>query len=245
MKIQIGKVLDKNIYILWLLIFYAFNVSEIHAQAQNAFNMSSREIEETEIEELLVENEINLLAPIFRTYEFIDKEGRHLLILMENEIRDQENRYDEIYANCYLEDNGNLELEWKLRDFKNPNDDPYNHKPEFSIWFWTRYLTLEDLDGDNLVDPIIVYGSSGLNDYGDGRIKILMYNKKIKRAIRHQNGELDGERNTQIDKEFYDLPLPIREEVYQIMLQIEGNNHGVFPRGWEEAMRQKRTWISE
>lgn len=240
-----GKALDKKISILKLVIFCAFSASKIYAQEQSTSDISSRQIEKTEIEKLLIENEISILAPISRTYEFIDKEGRHLLILMENEVSDQENKYDAIYANCYLEDNGNIELEWKLRDFKNPSDNPFNYKPEFSIWFWTKYLTLEDLDGDNLIDPIIVYGSSGLNDYGDGRIKILFYNKQIKKAIRHQNGELDDERNTQIDKEFYNLPLPIREEACQIILQIEENNHGIFPRGWEEAMRQKKTWISE
>lgn len=46
---------------------------------------------------------------------------------------------------------------------------------EASIWFWTNYSGFADLDKDGLIDPILIYGTSGMNNTDDGRVKILTY----------------------------------------------------------------------
>ena len=80
-----------------------------------------------------------------------------------------------------------------------------------SIWFWTKYCLFEDINKDRLIDPIFVYGTSGDNYTGDGRLKILIYYKDKKIAIRHLNGTIDFERKTKVDQSFYDLPVAIQE----------------------------------
>jgi len=134
-------------------------------------------------------------------------------------------------------DGDNYSVLWQMRDFvleMNKAD-----SPEFSIWFWTKYFDLKDFDGDGLIDPIIIYGTSGINGIEDGRIKILVYYQGQKQAIRHQNGTLDFQRNTQVDSGFYNLPIQIQNHVRGIMKKMIENDHVIFPSGYEENMNNK------
>ena len=91
----------------------------------------------------------------------------------------------------------------------------------------------------------MVYGTSGDNGLDDGRLKILVYFKNKKFAVRHQNGVLDFERNTRIDSAFYLLPGEIINSVTSIMKNIIDNDQAIFPNGWEKAMDGKKTYIEE
>ncbi len=70
-----------------------------------------------------------------------------------------------------------------------------------------------------------------MNGTSDGRIKILVYHKGKKRAIRHQNGMIDFDRNTKVDRLFYELPTEIQNRVKEIMINIMKNDQGIFPYG--------------
>lgn len=120
-----------------------------------------------------------------------------------------------------------------------------NDAHENNIWFWTKYCDFKDYDNDSLVDLIIVYGTSAMNGYDDGRIKFIIFYKGTKVAIRHQNGVLDFERETQVDKSFYDLPKSLKTSIMQKMELMEKNQHAIFPHGWQTAMRNKKTFFSE
>ena len=96
-----------------------------------------------------------------------------------------------------------------------------------------------------MADLIIVYGTTALNGYDDGRIKIIIYYKGQKIAIRHQNGMLDFERETIIDKAFYSLPTGLQSAVKQKMELMQKNNQAIFPAGWQLAMKNKKTTINE
>ncbi len=136
-----------------------------------------------------------------------------------------------------------FKTEWFISDFKLKQGKEIVE--ETSIWFWTKYISLADIDKDGLSDPIIVYGTSGINGTQDGRIKILIFYKGAKRAIRHQNGILDSERNTQVDSVFYTLPVEIQGYVKGLMRKMMGDNKTLFPSGWEDALQKKKIKIDE
>lgn len=206
--------------------------------------VSSRQLSKTEIDLVLTESikeRYNISFPIYRVYEYQDKLGEFLLVMTEDKFELESNR--NIKGYCYAVKNKNLKLKWTLTDFILSEGNEVSE--EHSITFWTKYFKLSDYDNDGIIDPIIVYGTIGMNGYSDGRIKILVYHKGKKLAIRHQNGTLDYERNTQVDKGFYDLPVGIQTRVNGIMNNITENNHGIFPYGWEEAMKNKELKFDE
>lgn len=231
-------------YIIVLLIFTLTN--SVYSQDTT---ISSKQLSEIEIDSIFtdsVKKKLEIKYAIYRIYEYNDQAGKHFLVMTENKIICSEGKgwcYDAIKAFCFSYKNKQFTLKWKMTDFILPKKDDV--KEEFSIWFWTKYFKLDDYDKDGFIDPIIVYGTSSLNDTEDGRIKILVYHHGKKRAIRHQNGTLDYERTTQIDKLYYKLPLEIQERVKNIMENIPKNNHGIFPHGWQEAMKNKKLTFDE
>jgi hypothetical protein len=117
---------------------------------------------------------------------------------------------------------------------------------ETSIWFWTRYIDFQDFDNDGDVDYTLLYGTKAMNGLSDGRLKIAMVNKKGEKIfIRHQNGTLDFERETKIDKGFYSLPRTWQMAMQKRMKLIEKEERAIFPAGWEAAMKNFKTVINE
>lgn len=182
--------------------------------------------------------------PVFRAYAFNDEAGDHLLILTEKPLLNSPNNHnDSIQAFCLKHLPTGHIVEWQLLDYLAPTQNV--HDTEFSTWFWTKYLRLADWDGDGLVEPLIVYGTAGINGMADGRLKLMLYYKGKKYAIRHQNSPLDGLRSTRVDKDFYALPTSIRAQVTEIMELITANGHGIFPHGWQEQMQAGETQFDE
>ncbi|MCG7503374.1 hypothetical protein MHM83_16015 [Tenacibaculum sp. Mcav3-52] len=192
-----------------------------------------------------VKTKLEIENTIYKTYEYNDREGKHFIVMIENNLNCKGSKKcsDAIKAYCFSYKNGLFSTKWKLNDFILPKD---NEVPkEHAIYFWTKYLKLKDFDNDGLIEPVIVYGTLGMNGKGDGRIKILIYHHGKKRAIRHQNGTLDYERNTQVDKLFYKLPKEIQNSVTDIIHSINENSHGIFPHGWQDAMKNKKLKFDE
>lgn len=187
----------------------------------------------------------NLISfPIFRAYTYKDKSGTYYIALTEsadsvNKLKDTVN--NKIKAITFKTDKGISLKKWEVNDFKTP--DLKGIEKETSIWFWTKYCQFNDVDGDGLVEPILVYGTFGPNGYDDGRAKIILFYKGQKVAIRHQNGVLDNERKTQVDLTFYALPAKIQDHVKQIMATMVEKNHAIFPSGYGEKMNKKVTQI--
>lgn len=208
----------------------------------NTFGMlTSKQVEELFPDTIC--NKLNINFPIFRVYEYADKTAQYYCILTEsrNEITaDKDTLHHKIKAVNVKAEKGAFTKIWEINDniIKNDND-------ETSIWFWTKYIDFKDYDEDGLADPIIIYGTSGANGYDDGRIKFIIYYKGQKVAIRHQNGDLDYERETQVDKSFYDLPQSLQSGIKQKMELMMKNNHAIFPAGWQTAMKNKKTTFNE
>ncbi|MBO9567124.1 MAG: hypothetical protein J7621_30405 [Niastella sp.] len=186
---------------------------------------------------------LHINFPIFRTYRYTDKEGVHYCILTESREKittDGDTINLKIKAINVKVVNGTLVKVWEIND--NIIKDERN---ESSIWFWTKYADFKDYDGDGLAEPVITYGTAGMNGYGDGRIKFIIYYKGQKTAIRHQNGVLDYERETQVDKSFYVLPQALQAGVKQKMELMVANERAIFPAGWQKDMKNKETQIDE
>lgn len=184
--------------------------------------------------------------PIRRVYECKDKSGEFYLILSESNdsiVNTKDTLHKNIKAINFSRVNNVLVKKWELNDFiTGPTKES---EAEKSIWFWTKYFILKDLDGDSIIDPIIVYGSMGAYGQDNGRIKIKVYYKGQKSAIRHQNGALDFERNTKVDRSFYELPVKIREEVKKIMEKLTDAELAIFPYGWQHAMSKEKLYFDE
>lgn len=180
--------------------------------------------------------------PIFRVYEYSDKEGKHHIVLAEK--INQKGGADPVAVQGFhftIKD-GKHTLVWKMNDAKLKENEV---SEEFGMWFWTKYFDIKDIDGDGLVDPIIIYGTKGINKFDDGRVKILIYYKGKKIGIRHQNGTLDDQRNTKVDKEFYSLNAKMQIHIKNVMKAIAEKGHAIWPAGWEGAMKQGKTAFDE
>lgn len=202
--------------------------------------LSSRQISALLTDSVKTAMKINF--PIYRVYQYIDKSGQHYCVLTESrdEIKGKDTLHYKIKAlNCKLVD-GKLSKAWELNDniIKSAQE-------ENSIWFWTKFTEFKDYDKDGLVEPVITYGTAAMNGTDDGRIKILIYYKGQKIAIRHQNGILDFERETQVDNAFYTLPETLQSAVKQKMELMVKNDVAIFPHGWQLAMKNKKLVFNE
>lgn len=231
----------KKIYTLACLLFLAW---QANAQSDST---SSQILSKAETEDFFTAafKKKNLISfPIFRAYTYKDKSGSYYVALSESQdqIKVKDTINNTIKAFNFKVDKGTALKKWEINDFKLP--ETKGEETESSIWFWTKYCEFNDLDGDGLIEPIVVYGTFGINGYDDGRLKILTYYKGQKTAIRHQNSVTDQGRKTQIDLTFYNLPAKVQAHVKELMAKMEKNNHAIFPSGYLEKMGKKATQIS-
>lgn len=229
-----------------ILIFLLITL--VHFGYGQNSEISRSQLTEQEIDSIFTDSlktSLKIDFSIHRIYKYDDKGGTHFLIMTKNEIEcdDGQECYDSIKAFCFSFKDDRFIQEWKLTDFILPKGNQVSK--EYSINFWTKYFELNDYDNDGSIDPIMVYGTYGMNGTDDGRIKILVYHNGKKRAIRHQNGTLDFERNTKVDELYYELPIGIKKRVSQIMANITENEHGIFPSGWQTAMENKKLNFDE
>lgn len=226
---------------IMLLLFFCLN--SIYAQNSK---VHSEVIPKKQLEGLFpdsLKKSLNINYPIFKAFKYQDKSGNYYCILTENNssINSKNDTFsDKIRAITILEIKGNFNKLWEINDFILKNNNL-----EYNIWFWTKYMDFKDIDGDDLIDPIIFYGTLGKNEFDDGRLKIIIYFKGRKIALRHQNGVLDFEREIQVDKAFYDLPEKMQADIKSKMIEIEKNNQAIFPAYWQKEMLNKKTIINE
>jgi hypothetical protein len=176
-----------------------------------------------------IKKSFNIKYPIFRVYNYADKSGDYYCVLTESRdsISNEKDPFNHSISAVDLKyDKGRFKKTWEI------NDHVKNDSVETSIWFWTSYFDFKDFDNDKIIEPIIVYGTSGMNGYDDGRIKFIIYYKGKKVAIRQQNGVLDGERKTEIDNSFYSLPQKLKDNIKTKMALMEKQGKAIFTATW-------------
>ncbi len=225
----------KNVFVF---IFASFIMAD-HVNGQASILSRA---EELQIFNDSVKNKFGIEFNIFRVYTYADTEGKFYIALTEKTdsiTKEDDSLHSKIRAIKFISGRNGLEKQWEINDFILEE----NH--EFSIWFWTKYCQFNDIDSDGIIDPVLVYGSIGLNDFSDGRIKILLFYKGQKVAIRHQNSDMDFGRSTEIDSLFYTLDASIQKQIIAIIQQLIDNHLAIFPYGWQYAMKKQKLKFDE
>lgn len=231
---------------LFILMTLLLMVDFLAAQTVPA---GSKKLTADEIRQLLPDSVKKRLGIKFATYavfEFSDAFKKQYLVLSEKMYsREKEKALnDSVQAMIVWNNKGMLLPLFTVTDFITPAKNIKGFT-DYSIWFWTKYITLSDIDGDGIADPIIVYGTAGDNDKEDGKIKIVTCYKGKKYVIRQQNSGMDFDRNTAVDKAWYTLPAKIQARIKSVMNSMMGNGHAIFPAGWQKAMAAKKTYFDE
>ena len=208
------------------------------------FPVYGRKISQPQITTLFTEKEKSALKiniPIKSAYYYKDKSGEWYTLLSENNLKS--GAENTLKVHFLKKEKQGLKIINEISDFTTLNKN--SNFRETSIYFLEKFCEFKDLNHDGFIDPIIVYATLGLNGMDDGRIKIFLLYKQQKIAIRHQNGILDFERNTSIDKSFYTLPTALQNHIKTIMKTIEKETNAIFPAGWENAMKNRKLYFDE
>ncbi|MBS1563515.1 MAG: hypothetical protein JST39_03965 [Bacteroidetes bacterium] len=160
--------------------------------------------------------ELDIRYSIWKAYQYSDKGGRYYLVLSEKNIivPGKDTTITNIEGFCLQDAQGQLVQRWKLKDLIDST--------EKSIWFWTKYIEVKDIDGDGYVEPLVIYGSSGKSDVDGGysRLKLLLYYKGNKIGMRFMKPVGDQQRQVQRDKAFSTLPPAVQSHIYTVLRHI-------------------------
>jgi hypothetical protein len=80
------------------------------------------------------------------------------------------------------------------------------------VQWWPKLTELKDIDGDGLADPVLVYrfyakeNGKLLRDPFEGGLKMIVFHRDVKAAIRAITGNLDLQRSTTASATYFKLP---------------------------------------
>jgi hypothetical protein len=206
----------KNLY---LFLLFSFLSLQAQPDSSGATLLTDKQVQTLFPHETL--KEIGVTFPIRKVYAFQDKLGKQYLIISEN--NSNPDKATSIKAfNVLLKEKTPPQVLWTITDAINDT--------EKAMWFYTRYISLTDLNNDGYIDPIVLYGSESQygEPYEENRLKFILYYLGKKTAIRHQNSSLDDGRHTQIDRSYYKLPLALKKKIRSIVATLEEREHALF-----------------
>ncbi|WET03689.1 hypothetical protein [Flavobacterium sp. YJ01] len=202
-----------------LLLFLIYSLSGF-SQKVESYKLTKEQI---------IQRELNGISnfPIYKAIEFQDKGGIYDLVFTENQktISKKDTLNTKIQAICVMNDHGGFLEKWRITDLL----EDYDPK-ETTIWFWTKYCSTKDLDGDGYIDPIVVYGSK--TEYGEiRRVKIITVYKNKKYAIRAVECNLDDCRSFKKDQNWNTLPQKIKTYVDQLIAKLRKEQNLLLKNG--------------
>jgi len=206
----------KNLY---LFLLFSFLSLQAQPDSSGATLLTDKQVQTLFPHETL--KEIGVTFPIRKVYAFQDKLGKQYLIISENNTNPDKATSIKAF-NVLLKEKTPPQVLWTITD---AIDDT-----EKAMWFYTRYISLTDLNNDGYIDPIVLYGSESQYGelYEENRLKFILYYLGKKTAIRHQNSTLDDGRHTQIDRSYYKLPLALKKKIRSIVATLEEREHALF-----------------
>jgi hypothetical protein len=152
--------------------------------------------------------------PIYRAYEYQDKSGVLELVLCENQTNKKDTLNTKIQAICGKNDHGGFLEKWRINDLLEDSD-----PKETNIWFWTKYCSIKDIDGDGYIEPVIIYGTR--TEYDEiRRVKIITVYKNQKYVIRAVECDLDYCRSFKKDKNWDLLPQKVKTYVNNLVIKL-------------------------
>ena len=193
-------------YILFLVLSYT---TIGFSQKTDSYKLTKQEIIQKELDQLSD-------FPIYKAFECDDKSGVYEILLCENQknISKTDTLNTKIQAIGTMADHGGFLEKWRINDLLEPAD-----PKETTIWFWTKYFSTKDLDGDGYIDPVIVYGTK--TEYGGiRRVKIITVYKNKKYAIRAIECDLDYCRSFKKDPSWNSLPQKIKTHIDTLVIKM-------------------------
>lgn len=199
----------------YIFILLHFTVTFIYAQKVESYRLTKEQI---------IERELDGTAdfPIYKAFEYSDKGGVYELLLCENQktITKKDTLNTKIQAICTINDHGGFLEKWRINDLLEITE-----PKETNIWFWTKYCSTKDLDGDGYIEPIIIYGTRNENDE-ISRVKIITVYKNKKYVIRAVECDLDYCRSFKKDANWNLLPQKIKIYVDKLVEKLR-NDQGL------------------
>lgn len=204
---------------LYLFLLFGFLSLQAQTDPSGATLLTDKQVQILFPRETL--KEIGVTFPIRKVYAFKDKLGKQYLIISENNT-DPDKATSIKAFNVLLKEETPPQVLWTITDAINDT--------EKAMWFYTRYISLTDLNSDGYVDPIVLYGTESQYGelYEENRLKFIIYYLGKKTAVRHQNSSLDDGRHTQIDHSYYKLPLALKKKIRSIVATLEERGHALF-----------------
>ena len=160
--------------------------------------------------------------PLFKRYCYTDKSGSYALLLAEKQDLPftKETLSSTIQATLFkVGSDGALTRQWSIRDFAGKDDAGINFRSKLSEF--------TDIDADGLIDPILVYRffapgdkDNFASDDFSGAIKIIAFHQGRKVVIHAITGNLDGDRSTRANAEFFALPNAVRVHLVKKMARM-------------------------
>lgn len=206
----------KKYILLWILFYSTFSF----AQKIESHRLTKKEI---------TQRELNNLSdfPIYKAFECSDKGGVYELLFCENQktITQNDTLNTKIQAIYILNDHGRFLEKWRINDLL----EDYDPK-ETNIWFWTKYSSTKDLDGDGYIDPVIVYGTK--TEYNEiRRVKIITVYQNKKYVIRAVECDLDYCRSFKKDSNWNSLPQKIKTHIDQLIVKLRKEQNLILKDG--------------
>jgi len=182
-----------------LLFFVLLTSTLVFCQKTESYKLTKEEIAQRELNEITD-------FPIYKAIEYHDKGGTYDLVFTENQktISKKDTLNTKIQAICVMNDHSGFLEKWRVNDLLEITEPKENN-----IWFWTKYCSTKDLDGDGYIEPVIIYGTRNENDE-ISRVKIITVYKNKKYAIRAVECDLDYCRSFKKDANWDLLPQKIK-----------------------------------
>lgn len=211
--------MKNNICIILLLTLSNFALAQTN----------SRVLSQPEIQNLSKEIG-NISYPIYKAYAYKDLSGVYDVLLCENQAKivKSDSLNTKIMAICVLNEHGRFIEKWVIKDKIISTDEV--EFPETSIWFWSKYSSFKDIDGDGKIEPIIVYGTKN-NENEYSRVKIITVYKEKKYVMRAVECSLDDCRKFQKDETIKSLPKKIQQFLEQLLDKMRKEQNVLLKNG--------------
>lgn len=177
--------------------------------------------------------------PVFVHFCYRDKSGDYVVYLTESDDRRYEGETLSSKIGAYLFKINS----WPTLAARGTVSDSAP-EGEAGVRWWSTLTELDDIDGDGLVDPILVHRFHASDDNGEmqsdpfeGRLKIIVFHRDTKAAIRAITGDLDGQRSTTASPPYFKLPPVLQTHLVRKMKRMYDerqfefdNSYGFKPR---------------
>lgn len=204
----------------YIAILFCCYSGVMFSQKTESYRLTKDEISKRELKNIAD-------FPIYKAFEFSDKGGVYELVFAENQktISKKDTLNTKIQAVCVINDHGGFIEKWRINDAL----EDYIPK-ETNIWFWTKYCSSKDIDGDGYIEPIAVYGTR--TEYDEiRRVKIITVYKNKKYVIRAVECELDDCRSFKKDQNWNTLPQKIKTYVDQLVARLRKEQNLILKDG--------------